>query len=211
MNEHVLLVYPHPDDEVFFCSGTVMGLIEKGIPVTYVCLTLGEMGRGLGGANRHTLPQLRHREFKNSCEIIGIQDVRLWGYLDKTIEFEDPEPIIQRLLELAEEIQPTCVFTFYPGKSVHPDHDATGSLVVEAMRRLPKERRPVVHGSAVFRLNNVKVKEPDVINDITPYIDRKIACIKAYPSQFAKYIKKIDEGDLTELPNFREGRFWVLE
>lgn len=210
MNDHILLVYPHPDDEVFFCSGTAMGLIEKGVSVTYVCLTMGEMGRGLGGANRQTLPQLRLKEFNHSCEIIGIQDVRRWGYLDKTIEFEDPEPIIEQLIKLAEEIRPTQVFTFYPGKSVHPDHDATGALVVEAMKRIPQERRPKVYGSAVFRNNIVKVGEPDMVQDVTPYIERKIACIKAYPSQFSKYIKKIDEGQLADLPNFREERFWKL-
>ncbi|MBW9235268.1 PIG-L family deacetylase, partial [Leptospira santarosai] len=45
---HVLVVFPHPDDEAFGVSGTISMYIKQGIPVTYACLTLGEMGRNLG-------------------------------------------------------------------------------------------------------------------------------------------------------------------
>lgn len=40
----VLVVFPHPDDEAFGVSGTIATHIENGTPVTYACLTLGEMG-----------------------------------------------------------------------------------------------------------------------------------------------------------------------
>lgn len=45
---HVLVIFPHPDDETFSSAGTLASYIQKGIPVTYACLTLGQMGRNLG-------------------------------------------------------------------------------------------------------------------------------------------------------------------
>lgn len=45
---HVLVIFPHPDDETFSSAGTLASYIDKGIPVTYACLTLGQMGRNLG-------------------------------------------------------------------------------------------------------------------------------------------------------------------
>ena len=45
VQKHILVVLPHPDDEVFPMSGTLSRLIGEGSYVTYVCLTLGEMGR----------------------------------------------------------------------------------------------------------------------------------------------------------------------
>ena len=51
--------FPHPDDETFSSAGTLASYIEKGIPVTYACLTLGQMGRNLGNppfATRESLP-----------------------------------------------------------------------------------------------------------------------------------------------------------
>ncbi|RQN27000.1 bacillithiol biosynthesis deacetylase BshB2, partial [Paraburkholderia tropica] len=59
---HVLVIFPHPDDETFSSSGTIASYIEKGIPVTYACLTLGQMGRNLGNppfATRESLPFIR--------------------------------------------------------------------------------------------------------------------------------------------------------
>ena len=44
---HVLMIFPHPDDETFSSAGTI-SYIENGVPVTYACLTLGQMGRNLG-------------------------------------------------------------------------------------------------------------------------------------------------------------------
>ena len=45
---HVLMIFPHPDDETFSSAGTIASYIENGVPVTYACLTLGQMGRNLG-------------------------------------------------------------------------------------------------------------------------------------------------------------------
>ncbi|MDB5084113.1 MAG: bacillithiol biosynthesis deacetylase BshB2, partial [Bacilli bacterium] len=59
MERHVLVVLPHPDDESFGTAGAIALYTQAGIPVTYVCGTLGEMGRNMGRpffANRETLP-----------------------------------------------------------------------------------------------------------------------------------------------------------
>lgn len=42
---HVLVIFPHPDDETFSSAGTLASYIQKGIPVTYACLTLGQNGQ----------------------------------------------------------------------------------------------------------------------------------------------------------------------
>ena len=42
---------------------------NMGVPVTYACLTLGEMGRNLGNppfATRESLPEIRRKELINS-------------------------------------------------------------------------------------------------------------------------------------------------
>lgn len=56
----VLVIFPHPDDEAFGVSGTIAKHIQNGTPVTYACLTLGEMGRNMGD------PLLRQ---ENHCHI----------------------------------------------------------------------------------------------------------------------------------------------
>jgi len=100
VERHILVVFPHPDDESFGVSGTLAMYAKKGTPITYACLTLGEMGRNMGKppfANRETLPLIRKKELEDACKIIGIKDLRLLGFRDKTIEFEDEELLSDRI------------------------------------------------------------------------------------------------------------------
>ena len=139
---HVLVILPHPDDESFGCSLTLSKYRELGVPVTYVCWTLGEMGRNFGNppfANRETLPSIRKEELMNACRAMNVEDVRLGGLRDKTLEFEDDEEMTQKVAAYIDELQPSVIYSFYPGFSVHPDHEASARAVIRAVRALPED------------------------------------------------------------------------
>lgn len=195
MNTNILVVLPHPDDEAFGLSGTLARRIDEGARVTYACLTLGEMGRNMGVppfANRVTLPQIRKEELLASCRIIGIQDLRMMGFHDKTIEFEDKDRLDGQILALLEELRPQTVYTFYPQFSVHPDHDACGAAVIRTIVRLPKEQRPTVYCIAFSKDRDEKLGKPDVTVDVRPYLQRKMGSILAHRSQFQ--VPRLEEG-----------------
>jgi len=207
---HVLVVLPHPDDEAN-SSGTLAWHIENGTPVTYVCLTLGEMGRNMGNpliANRVTLPAIRKKELEESCKSIGITDLRMWGYHDKTVEFEDQEVLIQRILGVIEELNPSLIITFYPGFSVHPDHEACGAAVIRAVERLPREQRPTVHCIAFSQGCEEILGPPDVVNDVSQYMKQKIGSFHAHKSQFQIMVgKSLEEPALRE--RWSKERYWT--
>jgi len=184
---HILVVLPHPDDEAFGAAGTLAMHIQQGAQVTYACLTLGEMGRNMGippFANRATLPHVRKQELEASCRAIGIQDLRLLGFHDKMIEFEDQALLDSKLEALLKELRPDLVITFYPGYSVHPDHDACGAAVIRTVGKLPAEERPVVYCIAFSHNCEEEIGSPDVIIDVKPFLPQKLAAIQAHRSQF---------------------------
>ncbi|MEK4249163.1 bacillithiol biosynthesis deacetylase BshB2 [Paenibacillus sp. FSL W7-1287] len=187
MSEKILVVFPHPDDEAFGLSGTLAKFVAEGAQVTYACLTLGEMGRALGNppiANRESLPLIRKEELIASCQAIGIQDLRMLGFMDKTVEFEPREVVDAAIRSIYQEVKPTLVFTFFPGYSVHPDHDATGASVIRVLQEVPAEERPKVLCIG-FSHNMVQDNgEPDVSIDITDYLVQKRNAIAAHQSQF---------------------------
>ena len=213
---HVLVIFPHPDDEAFGVSGTISSYIEMGVPVTYACLTLGEMGRNLGNppfANRETLPQIRKEELKKACESMGLTDLRMMGLRDKTVEFEDDEKMVKLVTDLIEETNPSLIISFYPGLSVHPDHDATARAVVRAIRRMPDAARPVLHTIA-FANNTIEVLgQPDVINEVSAVSDKKIATMKSHASQtiwmMREMEKKLEAKDPEALKWLHYERFYT--
>ncbi|MCZ2257472.1 bacillithiol biosynthesis deacetylase BshB2 [Sporosarcina sp. G11-34] len=192
---HVLVIFPHPDDEAFGVSGTISTYRNMGVPVTYACLTLGEMGRNLGNppfANRETLPQIRKAELLKACEAMGLDDLRMMGLRDKTIEFEDDEKMVKLVSDLIEETNPSLVISFYPGLAVHPDHDASARAVVRAVRRMAESKRPTLYTLA-FANNTVEVLgEPDVIHNVQDVAKQKIATLNAHASQTVWMMKEME-------------------
>ncbi|WP_154663577.1 bacillithiol biosynthesis deacetylase BshB2 [Neobacillus dielmonensis] len=214
----VLVVFPHPDDEAFGVSGTIATHVNNGTPVTYACLTLGEMGRNLGNppfTNRENLPKIRRAELKEAARAIGIQDLRMLGYRDKTVEFEDDEKLANHMLEIINEVNPSLIITFYPGYSVHPDHDATGAAVIRAVEKLPPAARPTLHCVAFSNDCIEALGEADIINDVSAVSSKKIAAIKAHRSQTEAMMKTMEESfqkqDPQVLARVNFERFWTYK
>lgn len=212
---HVLIVLPHPDDEAFGISGSIAAYRKMGVPVTYACLTLGEMGRNLGNpqfATRETLPEIRKAELLKACKAMGLDDLRMMGFRDKTIEFEDDEKMVKLVEDLIEETNPSLVISFYPGFSVHPDHEATARAVVRAIRRMKEEARPKLYAVAFANNTEEILGTPDIIHDVEDTIDEKLAALKAHISQTVWMMKeteaRLKENDPEMIKWLRYERFF---
>lgn len=215
---HILVVYPHPDDEAFSISGTLALYINAGTPVTYMCLTLGQMGRNLGNppfTNREALPAIRKKELLDAVRAIGIQDLRMMGLRDKTIEFEDDEMLTHMISEVIDELHPSLVISFYPGYSVHPDHDATGRAVVRAVERIPEKDRPKLQCVAFSNNCRDELGEPDIVHDIRTVIEQKFGALKAHRSQTEYMLigweEKIANGEGESLPQLQQEQLWTYK
>lgn len=201
MEQHVLVVFPHPDDETFGCGGTLANFAKSGIPVTYVCATLGEMGRNMGKpffATRESLPTIRAAELDEACAAIGIQHLIKLGLRDKMIEFEDPEILTDRIEWILREVQPSLVLTHYPGYAVHPDHNALGDVTIRAISRLSAAERPVVYAHAFARGSQKALGPADIVNDISAMSEVKLAAIRAHKSQSQAILARIENGKLKQ-------------
>lgn len=216
---HLLLVFPHPDDEAFGKAGTVAKFTNAGTPTTLICGTLGEMGRNMGKpafATRENLPKIRKVELEDACRELGIGDLRLLGLRDKTVEFEDPEEVADKIEKIIRELHPSLVMTYYPKHGVHPDHDALSEATIRAVRRIPKDERPVVWGSAVTHDPESVLGPADYTIDVSDVIEKKMAGMRAHKSQFESMFSKMEEEMARDESvrkameaNFRTERFWI--
>lgn len=218
MNEHVLVMLPHPDDESFGVAGLIAQSRKRGIPVTYACGTLGEMGRNMGSptyANRETLPELRKQELINACKEMDITDLRMLGLRDKTLEFEDDEYLADVMETIIDEVKPTLIVTFYPGHGVHPDHDATGEAVIRALYRKKKEDRPVTYCMAITKNREDVLGNADIMIDITDVADIKLNALRAHRTQTEGMLRELEQKLKNKEPVvqkwFDEEIFWTYQ
>lgn len=151
----VLLIVPHPDDEVFSCGGLFTRLAARGRAAATLTLTRGGAGRNLGLCAQEELPALRERELRRSTEALGVAETIVWDYPDFVTEAGrglDPRPglagesadeLVARIAGEIARLEPRVVITFPPnGSNGHPDHVATNHLVLAALEEgshLPDE------------------------------------------------------------------------
>jgi N-acetylglucosamine malate deacetylase 2 len=221
MVNKIFAIYPHPDDETFGKAGALALHAKEGADITLVCATLGQMGRRMGKpffANRETLSKIREKELREACDAIGIKDLRLWRMQDKTLQFEDPEELADQVEAVLKEVKPELVYTYYPKHGVHPDHDALAEATMIAVKRLPKNERPVVHASAFSRNCEEVIGQPDIVLDVSEVLEVKLAAYRAHRSQSEFIIQKLEQG-LAENPDkrdqllapYRTERYWSIQ
>ncbi|GAB4432252.1 MAG: PIG-L family deacetylase [Anaerolineae bacterium] len=145
--QSLLLCLAHPDDESFGSGGMMATVAARGVEVTLVCATRGEVGEisDPALATPETLAQVREAELRCACETLGVNPPIFLGYRDSgmagTEENQHPAAfanapagaVVPRLVGLIRRLRPQVVITFDPsGGYGHPDHIAIHHHTVAA-------------------------------------------------------------------------------
>lgn len=183
MKLDILAIGAHPDDVELSCAGTLAKEISKGKKVGILDLTRGELGtRGTA--------ETRDEEAKTAAKILGVS-------MRKNLEFSDGfftnnTAHQLEIIKVLRKYRPEVILC----NAIHDrhiDHGKGSQLVSDAcflsgLKKIEticegnsqKEWRPkhVYHYIQWYEI------EPDVVVDITGFMDKKIECIKAYKTQF---------------------------
>lgn len=176
----LLAVFAHPDDAELLAGGALIRSVDRGERVGILDLTRGEMG------SRGT-EEIRAREADAAAGILGVALRRNAGFPDARI---DPTLENRHILAgLFRELRPATVVTHWL-EGRHPDHRAAARLVVDAaylagLSKLdapgtPHRPTKVIHAT-IFRED---APPPSFVVDVTDQVDRKLAALSCYTSQF---------------------------
>jgi len=190
MKLDILAIGAHPDDVELCCGATLAKEIANGRKIGVLDLTQGELGtRGTA--------KTRNEESKKAAKILGVsvrENLRMAdGFFvnDKAHQIE--------VIKMIRKYQPEIVLCNAIDDR-HIDHAKGSKLVSDAcfLSGLIKieteyEGKTQSHWRPkhVYHYIQWKNLEPDIIVDVTGYIDRKMEAILAYKTQF--YDPKSDE------------------
>ena len=179
----ILAIGAHPDDVELSASGTILSHIAQGAKVAIVDLTEGEMG------TRGTV-ETRYAEAAEANKIMGISHRENLNLGDGFFDFSKENKI--KIIEQIRRFQPKIVFV-NAVRDRHIDHGRGSTLAKDAcflsgLRKIETtwdgETQEAWRPEAVYSYIQDYYIDPDVIVDITPFIDKKIEAIKAYKTQF---------------------------
>jgi LmbE family N-acetylglucosaminyl deacetylase len=145
----LLAVLAHPDDESFGIGGTLARYAAEGVHVVLACATMGEAGEisdpSLGTVEQ--LAEIRERELRCACDVLGIGELHLLGYRDsgmagspdnddpRALVQADPAEVVGKIVRVMRQVRPQVVITFEEsGGYGHPDHMAIHRRAVAAFQ-----------------------------------------------------------------------------
>ena len=185
LNERIIVVSPHADDELFGCGGTLLKYKERGAKIKCVLVTCSDLymhhlGRVVKGSEREY-------EFAKVCEHISTEPFDNYKFNDAVLDTVPIMEIVKRLEETIRKFKPTIVFL--PEPSYHQDHQVVHRAMISALRPtgywqpssiyLYEVPTSVWHGAD-------KQFSPNVYVDIGDLIHEKCRLLKeCYPSQYS--------------------------
>lgn len=187
MKLDILAIGAHPDDVELGCGGTVAKEVAKGKKVGIIDLTRGELGtRGTA--------KTRDQESEAAAEILGVSIRTNMEFADGFF-VNDKEHQLE-LIKMIRKFKPDIVICNAVDDR-HIDHGKASKLVSDAcfLSGLLKidtrttnsdEWQEPWRPKQVYHYIQWKNLEPDLVVDISGFVDIKMKAVLAYQTQFYK-------------------------
>jgi LmbE family N-acetylglucosaminyl deacetylase len=130
----VLVLSPHPDDELIGCGGTLLQLAELGAGIHVVQMTEGATCHALRGASVAEKRSIRWEEAKEVGRRFGFR-CHFWS-TGADYKLADNELTRDLLRDLLQDLKPSLIFV--PSASdLHPEHRVASSLLRATIEFIP--------------------------------------------------------------------------
>jgi LmbE family N-acetylglucosaminyl deacetylase len=184
MVKRILVFAAHPDDDIIGCGGSIAKHVRKGNQVSVCYMTSGN-----AGSLDHTkkeLARIRENEAKRAAEVVGSRNLIFLRNPDGYVTYDEDN--LRKLVELIRKIRPHIVYVHHKSDG-HRDHTLTYQLVNESIRRAGGPWFQECNGAPwpVETILAYEVTTPlsefNYVEDISEFIDKKIAALKKHQSQ----------------------------
>src|SRR2546425_8499950 len=146
-NYEAMVIGAHPDDDDFATAGTSALWAKQGKKIVWVVMTDGAEGSEVPSLIDTELMLIREQEQRMACEVLGVQAVESLRFPDGHLT--NSEAARKAIVRLIRKYRPRVVFTHDPTQHFyapdpdekpddtaylnHPDHRATGNIVLDAI------------------------------------------------------------------------------
>ncbi|HKO00943.1 MAG TPA: PIG-L family deacetylase, partial [Thermoanaerobaculia bacterium] len=168
--ERLLVLAPHPDDEVIACGGVVAQHIRERRSVRVIVATDGAQA---GDA------ATREEESRRALAVLGGAEVTFLRYPDRQLSSD----VVDRLRDILRDYKPDLILAPSPIE-IHPDHSALAIAFCELIQRDDSLFAELAVASVAFYEVGQPLR-PNTLVDITDVADAKYEAIAAHASQLA--------------------------
>jgi LmbE family N-acetylglucosaminyl deacetylase len=197
-----LAVGAHPDDVEFGAGATLAKWAAAGCIVHHLVCTDGSKGTWDVSADIGALARRRQAEQREAARRLAgdrAGEVVFLGYRDG--ELENDHAARDRVAATIRRLRPDVVLGHDPWKRyrLHPDHREAGFLLCDAVVAARDPHFFPEHDHAHHRPAHLllwEADEPDHVEDVSAWVDRKLDALEAHESQFESTMHAVDDEQL---------------
>lgn len=180
---NILVIAPHPDDEVLGCGGSIAAHSAAGDRVTALLLTRGDPA--------FFPPELIARSREELCQahsILGVVENIFLDFPAPGLDGVGTHLIADSLKQVIERVRPAVIYTPFGG-DLHADHKVTYIATLVAAR--PIGTHPVSRILCYETLSETEWGDtltqntfvPNVFRNISEHVETKVSAMACYKSQ----------------------------
>lgn len=197
-----LAIGAHPDDVEFGCGATLAKWAAAGCTVHHLVCTDGSKGTWDPNANAAELAERRVVEQREAARRLAGEragEVVFLGYVDG--ELDSDRSARSRVAFEIRRLRPDVVLGHDPWKRyrLHPDHRHAGLLACDGIVAARDPHFFPEHDLPHHRPAQLLLWEadaPDHVEDVSGWVDVKLAALEAHASQFESTMKAVDDEQL---------------
>lgn len=187
MTKRVLVVAPHPDDEILGCGGTLMRLHQQGAEVAWLIVT------GISEEHGWTAERVQQRdeEIDQVAKLMGFSEVFNLQLPTTRLDTLSMQELINQFSAVFKSFEPEQLFL--PNRSdAHTDHRVVYDAAAACTKwfRYPSIRRVLAYetlSETGFSIGAESVFDPNYFVDITGFLERKLQVMSVYRSELGTF------------------------
>ena len=161
----ILVFSAHPDDAESCVGGTILNYRKEGAEVRVVHMTAEPLERKREGEKAAAVLDVK-------VSFLGLKQRKMWVDKDS----------LKKVKDLIIFENPDIILTHWP-VDFHPDHQATGILVLRALNELEEKLQPILFFYEAATGYQSYYFKPDKYVDATPYLKKKRESVACHKSQ----------------------------
>lgn len=187
MPPRILVVAPHPDDEILGCGGTLLRRRKEGADIAWLIVTVisEQLGWSAGAVRQRAL------DIDRVTNLVGFGKVYQLQFPAARLDSLPRADLIEKLSDVFQSFQPDEVLVPHPSDA-HSDHRVVFDAVSACTKwfRYPTVKRVLAYetiSETGFGLDPGHVFSPNVFVDIGEFLDRKLDIMAVYKSEIGAF------------------------
>lgn len=171
MKKKILIVAPHPDDEIIGAGGLMAKAIEAHHEVDVLYLSSGD-----------DIEDLREKEAKAVCGFLGVKDYHFLRLKDQS--FKVSAQNIEKVIDVFKISTPDLIYCNH-GEDADFEHKIAYQLIIESFWRYNQFSKNPAKGLVLYEVHK-PLQTYNLTEDISSKINLKMEAMALYKSQLKK-------------------------